>query len=933
MATKHQAHLIFKLLLVCLLAIMGNNVYSQNDCGNVGFEFGNNTGWTGYAGDCSSGPTFPVNSLPTLNFTNTPTPWTTPQYFLDGVDEFPPKNRWQIVGPNDGVNGFDSIISSIPVVSPWGGTKSLKLGNSSGNHRAERLKYAYTVDANNFNFVYQYAVILQSPGHETYEMPAFRVKFTNSANQLINPTCGQYNVYGGIQNQGFNTVYIDFDSVSYRNWSLVSIDLSAYIGQTINIEFSTNDCIFSVHYGYAYIDMSCIPLELVTSYCSGSPTADVTAPDGYVSYSWTANAPVNYPPPAGPTVPIGNIITNNQTLIVPSIDTVTWYTVDIIPYQGALCAAHLNYQFNPTPTLTALFSAQAYCGNTASLFQDSSIIANNGAPPSSWIWDFGDGGTSSIQNPSHNYPVLPYDTTYAVSLVVFAGASCKDTIIDSVFVPSGLNIDTTIMKNVSCAGADDGKAVFNVNGSPGAIFTYNWVLPNSPGNTQGAFGIKPNAATTPNIPLYWFKAYDYGNGCFDSVSFTITEPPPLLATIATEYINCQGTTDTLQAIVFGGTSPYQYQWFDPNGQTTSQATGLLAGNYTVNIKDANDCTTTTTGQLIDGSQLNYRIHTTNVSCHGLNDGTVAIQLFDGKPSYALTWHIDADTLAIASDTSFINALKRTNSYVVIKNKNGCENDTITFSILEPDTINAQITTTNTTCEVAKNGAIKVDVIGGVAPYTYLWSTDHDKTKQGVKDLYFGSDTVTIIDANNCVYVAVGYIDHDSNFVVTTNPDFVYDAQAGNSLTATIDKPGNYTYLWSNGDMMDDSTIAAPQLNQLFFPEQFRVDVVDEFGCANFDSVDVDVVPLAYFPTAFSPNGDKLNDTLSISISSKRISNFNLDIFDRWGGRVFNATQPNFKWDGKKDGQEMLIGVYNYRITYIDNRKKPQKLTGTISLMR
>ena len=934
-------------LMLFILAVV--NSYAQNDCGNVGFEFGNNTGWNGFVGNCTAGPT---GSFPTLNFpSTTPTPWTTPQYFLDGTNEFPPARRWEILDATGGNNGFDPIVPMIPVVSPWGGTYSLKLGNSEDGSKAEKLVFDYLVSANNTNFVYQYAVILQNQSgtpHPQNQQPAFRIKITNTATgAIINPTCGVYNVAANQANVGFSVYNApgSTDPINYRNWSLVSIDLAPFIGQTLTFEFLTNDCTLGGHYGYAYIDASCIPLQLVTSYCSGSPTADVTAPDGYVSYSWTANAPVNYPPPTGPTFAPGNVITTNQTLIVPSYDTTTQYTVSVIPYQGAQCAAQLGYVFSPVPTLTADFEFLAFCGNTPAQFTETSLVQNNGSPPNAWHWYFGDGDSSNLQNPTHFYPLVQQDVYYPVMLIVYAGSSCKDTIVDSVLVRSGLSIDTLSangngFKNVTCFGANNGQAKFTVAGPPGVQLTYTWVLPDIPSsNTSVVFGIKPNSVTAPNIPLYWFKAYDTVNGCADSIPFTITQPPELIVNVPTNYITtCMGSTGSLQAAAIGGVQPYTFAWDTPTPQSTLLASGIPSGTYSILVTDFNGCEKSASGILIDGSKMTYQMYTKNISCHGFNDGEAGVKLKGGKPPYSFIWNIagtNPSTDPPGLDTSFRQTLKRTNSFVVVKSDNDCLADTINFSITEPDTLNALITSTNATCDVAKNGAVKVDVVGGVQPYTYLWDTDHDMTLQAVSNLNFGSVNVAITDANNCFYSTSGYVGYDSNFVITKIPDFVYDSQANNNLWATVDKPGNYTYNWNNGDMLSDSTINNPLLHEILFPTSFRIDVVDDNGCSSFDTVFVDAVPQMFFPNAFTPNGDKLNDTLFLRFSNYRISNFALNIFDRWGGKVFTTTDPKFKWDGKNviGSKESTSGIYNYEISYTDNRKKKQISRGTLSIIR
>ncbi len=926
-----------KKLILFFLLIFNNLLIAQNNCGNVDFETGTNTGWTGYIGTCANGPS--VGQLPTINIPNTVIPWTTPQYYEDNSG-FNTQIRWQIMAPDSGNNGFDENIPFIPVVSPWGGTRSIKLGNNQVGNLAERLRYQYTVDASNANFVYQYAVILEDANHDSNEQPAFRIKITNASGTIINPTCGVYNVYSGQSGVGFSTYTPPgaFTPLSYRNWSLASIDLTPFIGTTITLEFTTNDCTLGGHYGYAYIDCSCIPLQLATAYCSGAATADVTAPDGYISYSWTADSAVNYPPPTGPLVPIGNVLTTDSTIIIPSYDITTTYTVNLIPYQGFQCATQLDYIFNPIATLEAGFGFLAFCGNTPSQFLDSAVIQNNGAPANAWDWYFGDGDSSNLQNPTHLYPILPYDTTYNVTYIVYAGSSCKDTLVKPVFVPSGLTIDTLQFSNVKCFGIDNGFVSFDVSGSPGANLTYSWNLPNPPptitttDTIQSAYGIQANSAS--GIPMYWFFVQDIANGCSDSLGFVVTEPALLTNSIANNYILCLGSSGSLTTVIGGGTPPYSIAWQTAPSQDSVTAINLLAGTYSVEITDTNNCTSSAFGTLIDGSVLNHEIIISPISCHGFNDGKVSVRLFDGKPSYKIRWVIPGippyDT---NSDKDSVLSLNRLNGYVVLINQNNCDPDTVTFSITEPDTLQALITTTNASCLVAKNGAVKVDVVGGIQPYSYLWTTDTDKNSQGVNNLYQGIDTVTITDANNCEIQAIAVVGYDSNFVVTAKPDFVYDAQANNNLWVTVDKPGNYTYTWNNAEAINDSTIADPLLSQVFFPLDFRIDVIDEFGCSGFDSVYVDAVPFIYIPSAFSPNGDKLNDTLEIAFSNFKISNFSLNVYDRWGGKVFATQNPKFKWDGKVDYKDATIGMYNYDISYVDNRNKNQKLRGAFTLIR
>jgi gliding motility-associated-like protein len=581
---------------------------------------------------------------------------------------------------------------------------------------------------------------------------------------------------------------------------------------------------------------------------------------------------------------------------------------------------------------TTLLDGSATHTNAGCLIDNGTIAfnLNSGSPP--YALSIDNGATFSSTTMATNLA----GGTYNVQLKDVGGCTL-DTVI-TITQPSPPVFDTNStglgFTQVSCNGGSNGSAAIQVTGEPNSSFIYSWLVPNPPSiSTSSISGLPANASSIPSMPDYWFIAIDTVNLCRDSIMFHITEPAVLVATVPTRYILCQNDTNLI-AVVVGGTLPYNFQWSAPTSVNNDTITNLPPGTYTVEIVDAHFCQTLATGDLLDVSHMSYSLSTTNATCHGLNDGAAEIILSNGLPSYNVTWHLGTDTLFESTDdTSNFDQLKKGNGFVVISCSNNCPAETIPFSILEPDTLMSVFTTINATCDVAKNGGVKVDVIGGVQPYTYLWDTDHNQTLQGVNGLGTNLYTVQITDANNCSITSSTFLSYDSNFVITKKPDFVYDEQADNSMWVTVNKPGTYLYSWNNGQYLNDSLIANPALEQIFFPQTFKVEIVDEFGCYATDSINVDVVPFLYFPTAFSPNGDLINDTLVISLSNQKIKDFNLDIYDRWGGKIFNSKKANFKWDGKVNGQELTVGIYNYYISYIDNRKKTQKLAGTISLVR
>jgi gliding motility-associated-like protein len=94
---------------------------------------------------------------------------------------------------------------------------------------------------------------------------------------------------------------------------------------------------------------------------------------------------------------------------------------------------------------------------------------------------------------------------------------------------------------------------------------------------------------------------------------------------------------------------------------------------------------------------------------------------------------------------------------------------------------------------------------------------------------------------------------------------------------------------------------------------YYVTVTDANGCTNTDSVTVNVIGdyEVYLPTAFSPNGDGINDTYApiiIGISALR-QLIDYSIYNRWGEQVFFSKDRFNGWDGRIGGTDQEIGTY------------------------
>lgn len=230
--------------------------------------------------------------------------------------------------------------------------------------------------------------------------------------------------------------------------------------------------------------------------------------------------------------------------------------------------------------LAADFSSVVNC-QTVSFNDLSTFLA--GANPTSWQWTFGDAGTSSSQNPVHNYP--PAGGTFTVTLTVTNAAGCQATITKTVIVPG--RPTPTISANPSpvCAGQ---PVAFT--GSGPNIISWLWNFGN--GVTNGSQNPSHTYLTAGTYTVS--LAVVDNMGCKDTAyQSLIVHPAPTVGTItwSPSLTVCAGTPVTLTAPAGTG-----YVW--SNNATTPTITVTTSGTYSVVVTDANGCTYTTDSVMV-----------------------------------------------------------------------------------------------------------------------------------------------------------------------------------------------------------------------------------------------------------------------------------------------------------------------------------------------
>jgi gliding motility-associated-like protein len=108
-------------------------------------------------------------------------------------------------------------------------------------------------------------------------------------------------------------------------------------------------------------------------------------------------------------------------------------------------------------------------------------------------------------------------------------------------------------------------------------------------------------------------------------------------------------------------------------------------------------------------------------------------------------------------------------------------------------------------------------------------------------------------------------------------------------------------------------------------------ITNQYNCTDsvIDNLVINPVYNAYIPTAFTPNDDGDNDYFYPSIIGG--NNYNMKIYDRWGGVIYN--EDNGKWDGTMNNNFIISGLYSYSVTVFDFKNKPFIYTGLVTLIK
>ncbi len=398
--------------------------------------------------------------------------------------------------------------------------------------------------------------------------------------------------------------------------------------------------------------------------------------------------------------------------------------------------------------------------------------------------------------------------------------------------PEPLDIDIANVINPICFGQNNGSIDIEVSGGVGP-YTYAW----SSNNGCVFFGSSDEDITNLFDCCYTVVVTD-ATGCQVTQEICLEAPQVMDLFVSTPSdatglfdISCFGASDgSISASASGGTPDcnaypncYLFEWSvdvtqfgnpDPNA---AFITGLPAGTYALNVTDINGCLATTTINLTEPSQCVSNFVIQDVSCNGASDGTIAPNISGGSGTFVnFLW--EPSVAPNAADAEILTGLDAGCYTLTVTDSQDCTN-TFTYCIEEPEELTANLDVASPTpCVALCDGFISVNVSGGTEPYT-ITAVDGDGNSYSgnfLQDLCDGEYTVTVVDANGCIFTTETSLDSPEPFTVEIFPDILNPGQpftlnctgdCDGALTSLITGgTGPFTYEWSNtqGDVLGNT---------------------------------------------------------------------------------------------------------------------------------
>jgi gliding motility-associated-like protein len=434
--------------------------------------------------------------------------------------------------------------------------------------------------------------------------------------------------------------------------------------------------------------------------------------------------------------------------------------------------------------------------------------------------------------------------------------------------------------------------------------SYQWML-----NGANIVG-ETNQQITVNTPGNYTLLVSSSNGCTAvSTPTTVTllsATTPTITSSNGQFSFCQGQSLTLEATA-GLTN---YQWYLNStpiaGANAASLVVTQTGSYSVSVDNVNGCNTNSLPTIINLLPL----PTAQVSPAGpiliCNAVPAILQVASGASTYQ--W-LNVGVPIPGANSNAFTAAQSGDYSVLITNSSGCSAISNTVAVSFNTGISVSIFNNNPSpCEG------DIVFLSTTQNYNQIsWNTGEDGIQ--ISATKPGKYTVTVVNSGGCTATDEVDLVFSPKPQVEAGSDVSSDCVEGIILNGIGDGIPTWEPALGLSNTNTFDVNAAPTNTTTYYL------TVDNGTCKATDSLIVTAeCSSVYVPTAFSPNDDGLNDIFKAF--GMDIKNFKLEIFNRWGEKIFETQDINLGWDGNYRGSKAPQGIYVWQLEAADKNGKP-----------
>ena len=409
---------------------------------------------------------------------------------------------------------------------------------------------------------------------------------------------------------------------------------------------------------------------------------------------------------------------------------------------------------------------------------DSEVTYTLSGTYSSYLWNVSGGVIIGGGETGTNFVTVLWGNgpSGSLSVTVTSSSSCTGSVLIDISLhkPEGVIQSQT---DALCYGSNDGSVTVEaVTGTGTAPFEYS--LDGNPYQPDGSFtGIEAGE--------HFVRIRDAAL-CIADVPFTINQPEQLNGTITDQTnVACFGeSTGSVTLNASGGVAPYEYSLDGISYQSSEIFEGLAAGSHNITVRDDNGCQSIVNVVITQPLQPLQGVAVTgNISCHGGANGSVALTVMGGTPSYSYLWSTGAET-------KDISGLIAGNYSVTITDANNCI-EIISVNLSEPASplSGVVVNQSNVSVSGGSDGSVTVSASGGVAPYLYRLNTGSFQSSGTFESLSAGIYTITVQDNNLCTFIITITISQPSTDLSLSIVEST-DVMCGGMSTGIIEVAGS-----------------------------------------------------------------------------------------------------------------------------------------------